>query len=101
MENKYLFNETLLFLFEAGRVAMPLFVFVLAYNLARPGIYESGPYLRIMTRLTIFGLHVIAILVFLIGGTSVEFWWPAVLLPYTPVHALVDPHSQKIKPDEP
>jgi hypothetical protein len=45
MENKYLFNETLLFLFEAGRVAMPLFVFVLAYNLARPGIYESGPYL--------------------------------------------------------
>jgi hypothetical protein len=54
--NKYLFNETLPFLFEAGRVAMPLFVFVLAYNLARPGIYESGAYLRIMTRLTIFGL---------------------------------------------
>jgi hypothetical protein len=99
--NKCLFNGTLPFLFEIGRLAMPLFIFVLAYKLARPGIYENGAYLRIMTRLTIFGLHVIAILVFLIGGTSVEFWWPAVLLPYTPVHALVDPHSQKIKPDEP
>ena len=55
--NKYLFNETLPFLFETGRMAMPLFVFVLAYNLARPGIYESGAYLRIMTRLTIFGLR--------------------------------------------
>lgn len=35
--NKYLFNGTLPFLFEAGRLAMPIFVFVLAFNLARPG----------------------------------------------------------------
>ena len=118
--NKYLFNGTLPFLFETGRLAMPLFIFVLAYNLARPGIYESGAYIRIMTRLTIFGLlaspafialgglldgwwplnimfallvitatvylieyrtvggYVTAVVVFLVGGTSVEFWWPAV-----------------------
>lgn len=118
--NKYLFNGTLPFLFEIGRLAMPLFIFVLAYNLVRPGVYESGAYLPIMTRLTIFGLlaspvfialgglldgwwplnimftllvitatvylieyrtvgsYVTAIVVFLAGGTSVEFWWPAV-----------------------
>jgi hypothetical protein len=119
--NKYLFNGTLPFLFEIGRLATPLFIFVLAYNLARPGIYENGAYLRIMTRLTIFGLlaspafialgglldgwwplnimfallvitatvylieyrtvssYVTAVVVFLVGGASVEFWWPAVL----------------------
>jgi len=33
--NKYPFNETLPFLFETGRMAMLLFVFVLEYNLAR------------------------------------------------------------------
>ncbi len=49
--NKYLFNETLPFLFEAGRIAMPLFVFVLAYNLARPSVSESGAYQRTMIRL--------------------------------------------------
>lgn len=118
--NKYLFNGALPFLFEIGRLAMPLFIFVLAYNLARPGIYESGAYLHIMTRLTIFGLlaspafialgglldgwwplnimfallvitataylieyrtvggYVTAVVIFLVGGTSVEFWWPAV-----------------------
>ena len=56
--NKCLFNGTLPFLFEIGRLAMPLFmfIFILAYKLARPGIYENGAYLRIMTRLTIFGL---------------------------------------------
>ena len=38
--NKYLFNATLPVLFEAGRIALPLFVFVLAYNLARPGTLD-------------------------------------------------------------
>nr|WEG85486.1 trbP [Escherichia coli] len=38
--NKYLFNGTLPYLFEAGRLALPLFVFVLAYNLARPGALD-------------------------------------------------------------
>ena len=72
--NKYLFNETLPFLFETGRMAMPLFVFVLAYNLARPGIYKSGAYLRIMTRLTIFGL--LATPAFIALGGLLDGWWP-------------------------
>lgn len=53
--NKYLFNGTLPLLFETGRLALPLFVFVLAYNLARPHALEFGVYRRIMIRLAIFG----------------------------------------------
>ncbi|MFH0782579.1 MAG: TraX family protein [Pseudomonadota bacterium] len=53
--NKYLFNGTLPVLFEAGRLALPLFVFVLAYNLARPHALERGVYRRTMIRLAIFG----------------------------------------------
>ncbi|WP_229006823.1 TraX family protein [Xanthomonas vesicatoria] len=118
--NKYLFNATLPVLFEAGRVALLLFVFVLAYNLARPGTLERGVYGRTMSRLAVFGavasvpfvalgglyagwwplnvmftllvvtataylverggkLHLAAAgVVFLVGGSSVEYWWPAV-----------------------
>lgn len=54
--NKYLFNGTLPLLFETGRLAMPLFGFVLAYNLARPHTLERGVYRRVMRRLFISGL---------------------------------------------
>lgn len=123
--NKYLFNETLPYLFEAGRLAMPLFVVVLACNLARPGAGANGAYRRTALRLCLFGVlatppfialggllyggyplnilftllvitlataacerasagrplyWVVALLVFVVGGALVEFWWPAVLL---------------------
>ncbi len=120
--NKYLFNATLPVLFEAGRIALPLFIFVLAYNLARPGVMARGAYDRTMKRLALFGavasapfialgglasgwwpLNVlftllviagtlllvekgrastwtVAGLLFVIGGSSVEYWWPAVAL---------------------
>lgn len=54
--NKYLFNGTMPLLFNAGRLALPLFAFVLAYNLARPGTLERGVYVRAMKRLALFGL---------------------------------------------
>lgn len=120
--NKYLYAEKLPYIFEAGRIVMPLFIFVLAYNLSRPDAFERGAYTRTMLRLAIFGAlatppfiglgglisgwwplnimfallvmtailylldrrtiwgKIIAIIVFIIGGSSVEFWWPAVLL---------------------
>jgi hypothetical protein len=54
--NKYLFNSTLPVLFEAGRLCLPIFVFVLAYNLARPDALAHGVYARTMKRLAIFGI---------------------------------------------
>jgi hypothetical protein len=120
--DKYLFNGTIAVLFDAGRVALPLFVFVLAYNLARPDAMERGVYLRTMKRLALFGVlatpafialggllagwwplnimfallaitamlylverrtvggYVAAAAVFLVAGSSVEFWWPALAL---------------------
>jgi len=49
--NKYLVNGTLPWLFNAGRVTLPLFVFVIALHLARPDILERGAYPPTMKRL--------------------------------------------------
>jgi hypothetical protein len=120
--NKYLFNGTLPALFEIGRLALPTFVCVLAYNLARPGAIQSGVYTRTMKRLALAGvlasvpfialgglyarwwpLNVMFTLLvitgvlyllerrsaagligagalFLVGGSTVEYWWPAIAL---------------------
>lgn len=120
--NKYLFNGTIDWLFAAGRLCLPIFVFVLAYNLARPGVFERGAYPRTMKRMALFGAAasvpfialgglgggwwplnvmftllvitatlylverggvgnlVAAGLVFLVGGSVVEYWWPAIVL---------------------
>jgi hypothetical protein len=120
--NKYFYAEKLPYIFNVARISMPLFVFVLAYNLARPGTLESGGYHRTMKRLLLFGAlatpayiglgvifagwwplnimfallvitltvymleqrtitgYIIALFVFLAGGSSVEFWWPAIIL---------------------
>ncbi len=72
--NKYLFGERLPGLFEAGRLAMPLFGFVLAYNLARPGAFKNGVHLRVMKRLALYGL--IATPFFIALGGFVAYWWP-------------------------
>lgn len=117
--NKYLFNGTVPLLFNAGRLALPIFCFVLAYNLARPDTLQRGVYRRTLKRLALFGLAatpaflalgglwagwwplnvmftllaatavlflidqggrprlVAAAAVFLVAGSSVEYWWPA------------------------
>lgn len=54
--NKILLNSQLPFLSEFGRIAMPLFGFVLAYNLARPDVLTKGIYQRMLTRMSIFGI---------------------------------------------
>ena len=116
--NKYLPHDASHNLFNCGRIAMPLFVFVLAYNLARPDSFNSGAQIRTMKRLALFGLlttppfialggllagwwplnilfallsltaiiyyleqqtikgYLIACTVFIVAGSSVEFWWP-------------------------
>nr|WP_031943383.1 TraX family protein [Pseudomonas sp. NFPP33]AGH89249.1 TrbP-like conjugal transfer protein [uncultured bacterium] len=118
--NKYVFHATLPLAFELGRIAMPLFAFVMAYNLSRPDTLARGSYQRSMRRLAAFGVlttpisvslggllwgfwpfnilfmlltaaavmylvekggqanNSMAALVFIVGGSLVEFWWPAV-----------------------
>ena len=115
--NKYLFAEKYIGVFDLGRLAMPLFGFVLAYNLARRGGLERGIYNRTMKRLCVYGLvatpvffclvgwwplnilfmllvaagiaflvekggmghKAAAVLLFLVGGLFVEFWWFALM----------------------
>lgn len=72
--NKYLLHSTLPWAFAAGRLVMPIFGFVLAYNLARPGALASGVYERTMKRLALFGL--IATPFFIGLGGLVAGWWP-------------------------
>ena len=72
--NKYLLGDSLPWAFAAGRLAMPIFGFVLAYNLARPGALAAGLYGRIMKRLALYGL---AATPFFIGlGGLLAGWWP-------------------------
>jgi TraX protein len=116
--NKYLLHGSAPALFDAGRLAMPLFAIVLGYNLARPG----QSYGRVAARMAIAGtlasvpfvalgglgwgwwpLNIMATFLvatvicwllasdgalriaaaaglFVVGGSSVEFWWPGIAL---------------------
>lgn len=72
--NKYLFGETLPGVYQLGRLALPLFGFVLAYNVARPSALSSGAYQRTMTRLAMYGVAATPFFV-LLGGLLFG-WWP-------------------------
>lgn len=76
--NKYLLNDTMPVLYDSGRVAMPLFCFVLAYNLARPDSLINGVYTKISQRLMIFGL--IATPAYILLGGVIDGWWPLNIL---------------------
>ena len=120
--NKYLAGGKIVWAFAAGRACLPLFCFVLAYNLTRVGVLESGGFGRVMKRTAIagaiatpifillggllfgwwplnimftlcvatlmlffvarggWGNYVIALLIFLLSGALVEFWWLALAL---------------------
>lgn len=75
--NKYLFNGTLPYMYEIGRVALPLFVFILSYNLARPNI-DKMAYNRILKRLGVFAC--IATIPFFALGQLYGGWWPLNIL---------------------
>jgi hypothetical protein len=76
--NKYLFNGTLPVLYEAGRLAMPIFVLVLACNLARPMALADGAYGRTARRLFLFGL--LATPPFVALGGLLYGWYPLNIL---------------------
>jgi len=53
--NKYLFNGTIEIMFNVGRLAMPIFLYVLIFNLARPG-QTNNINKRLISRVFIFGV---------------------------------------------
>ena len=75
--NKYAFREQLPFIFEIARSVLPIFAFVLAYNLSRPGAETSGAYRRTMWRLAIAGLISMPIASTLNAPLVTKWpWWP-------------------------
>lgn len=72
--NKYLYAGKIGVMFALGRLTLPLFVFILAYHLARPGAFEAGMYQRVMTRLALYGA--LATIPFIALGYVIGGWWP-------------------------
>lgn len=79
--NKFLYAETLPVVFEEGRIVMPMFGFVLAYNLARPGALAMGMHGRMMYRLLLAGLAATPVCTVLNGWlVAGGGWWPLNIL---------------------
>lgn len=76
--NKYFYGDKITYLFQLGRIAMPLFGFVLAYNLARPNAMTNDLYVRAMKNLAIYG--VLATPFFILSGGLLFGWWPLNIL---------------------
>jgi TraX protein len=73
--NRFLLAGGQSWMHSLGRLTMPIFTAVLAYNLARPGALEKGVYKRTLERLIVFGT--IATPTFIaIGGTTADSAWP-------------------------
>jgi hypothetical protein len=72
--NKYLLDGSEAWMYALGRISMPLFAFVLGYNLARPGMLASGGYRRLALRLAVFGL--LATAPFVAINKLPAGWWP-------------------------
>lgn len=90
--SRYLFAGRLAGWSEAGRLAMPMFGFVLAYHLAQPGALARGVHGRVMRRLMLAAMP--AALVLLAMGVLDAGWWPLnvmfMLLAVTAILALVE-----------
>ncbi len=79
--NKYLYAEKLPVIFQLGRIVMPMFGFVLAYNLARPDALARGVHGRMMYRLTLMGLAASPMFIILNGMyVTANAWWPLNIL---------------------
>jgi TraX protein len=79
--NKYFYAENLPVIFQCGRIVMPMFGFVLAYNLARPDALARGVHHRMMYRLTLAGLAASPMYIILNGMyVTANAWWPLNIL---------------------
>src|ERR1700722_12749406 len=79
--NKYFYAEKLPVIFQLGRIVMPMFGFVLAYNLARPDALARGVHGRMIYRLTLMGLAASPMFIILNGMyVTANAWWPLNIL---------------------
>ena len=76
--NKYLNGGQSAWMFDAGRLVMPLFGFVLAYNLSRPAALALGMFQRVSRRLLIYGA--VATLPFVAIHGPIAYGWPLNIL---------------------
>lgn len=72
--NKYLLHSEAVLLFDLGRVVMPIFAVVLAYNLARPDAFDRAAHQGVMQRMAIAGVSATPPFIAL-GGLGWG-WWP-------------------------
>jgi TraX protein len=54
--NRHLLGSAYPVMMQMGRLAMPLFALILAYNLARPEAFSSGSAMRTLKRLIVFAV---------------------------------------------
>jgi hypothetical protein len=54
--NRFFFEAKMYEAYCIGRLAMPLFAFIFAYNLARPRKFAQGAYFKSFKRLILFGI---------------------------------------------
>lgn len=76
--NKFLYNGTIPYLSELGRLALPLFAFIFAFNLARKNSFERGIHFRAIKKLILFGA--ISSIPYIALGASINGWWPLNIL---------------------
>lgn len=69
--NRFILRDSYPSLYAVGRLAFPLFAFVLGWNLARPGVLDDASIKRIVARLLIFGAIATIPYVGLLGLA----WW--------------------------
>lgn len=76
--DKYLYRGKVEWMFDLGRMTLPLFCFVLAYNLARPDFVNSGAAVRTLRRLLVAGA--VATVPYIGLGQVLAGWWPLNIL---------------------
>lgn len=76
--NKYLASGQIAWMFAVGRVSLPLFCFVLAYNLNRPRMLDHGGFTRVLQRTALSGA--VATPFFMLLGGLGWGWWPLNIL---------------------
>lgn len=77
--NTFLYDGKFPALYKLGRIAMPVFGFVLAYNLARPHALEDGVYGRVIKRLAFFGLLASPVFVAMAGWRRLNIMFTLLL----------------------